>query len=145
MGPERVAPLEMSPEEFRRLGHRLVDRIASFLAGIRTDPLTPGETPAQLRPWSGAPAPQEEAPAEPLVEAAASWSSPFAPQRPSSLHGIHHLVRRADRRAGGPARLRGQSQRRRWELSPVATEIEAQTIRWIAELVGYPPDAAGSW
>ena len=31
VGQERVTPLEMSPEEFRRLGHELVDRIAEFL------------------------------------------------------------------------------------------------------------------
>jgi glutamate/tyrosine decarboxylase-like PLP-dependent enzyme len=30
-----------------------------------------------------------------------------------------------------------------WELSPMAAEIEAQTVRWIAELVGYPTDAGG--
>jgi glutamate/tyrosine decarboxylase-like PLP-dependent enzyme len=30
-----------------------------------------------------------------------------------------------------------------WPLSPVASEIEAQTVRWIAELVGFPI-AAGS-
>src|SRR5262245_50700825 len=71
-GQERVAPLEMSPEEFRRLGHRLVYRIASFLAGIRTDPLTPGETPAQLRPLIGRPpVPQDEAPADRLMDEAA--------------------------------------------------------------------------
>ena len=71
MGQERIAPLEMSPEEFRRLGHRLVDRIASFLAGIRTDPLTPGETPAQLRPLIGRPPlPQDEGSAERLVDEA---------------------------------------------------------------------------
>ena len=29
-----------------------------------------------------------------------------------------------------------------WTLSPAATEIEAQTVRWIAELIGYPTDAA---
>jgi aromatic-L-amino-acid/L-tryptophan decarboxylase len=28
-------------------------------------------------------------------------------------------------------------------LSPVATEIEAQTIRWIAELLAYPPSCSG--
>ncbi len=27
-----------------------------------------------------------------------------------------------------------------WTLSPAATEIEAQTVRWIAELIGYPAD-----
>ncbi len=30
-----------------------------------------------------------------------------------------------------------------WPLSPVASEIEAQTVRWIAELVGFPADCGG--
>src|SRR5205814_6103427 len=28
-------------------------------------------------------------------------------------------------------------------LSPAATEIESQTVRWIAELIGYPIDCGG--
>jgi glutamate/tyrosine decarboxylase-like PLP-dependent enzyme len=30
-----------------------------------------------------------------------------------------------------------------WTLSPAATEIESQSVRWIAELVGYPIDCGG--
>jgi len=30
-----------------------------------------------------------------------------------------------------------------WSLAPIATEIEAQTIRWIAEMIGYPTDCGG--
>ena len=30
-----------------------------------------------------------------------------------------------------------------WKLAPSATEIEAQTIRWIAEFIGYPVDCGG--
>jgi glutamate/tyrosine decarboxylase-like PLP-dependent enzyme len=30
-----------------------------------------------------------------------------------------------------------------WRLGPMATEIEAQTVRWIAELVGYPSTCGG--
>ena len=30
-----------------------------------------------------------------------------------------------------------------WELSPIASEIEAETVRWVAELVGYPADCGG--
>ena len=30
-----------------------------------------------------------------------------------------------------------------WNLSPLATEVELQTVRWIAELVGLPPGGAG--
>src|SRR5574339_17965 len=28
-----------------------------------------------------------------------------------------------------------------WRLAPMATEIEAQTVRWIAELIGAPTDS----
>ena len=30
-----------------------------------------------------------------------------------------------------------------WRLSPAATEVEAQTVRWIAELIGFPVESAG--
>ena len=30
-----------------------------------------------------------------------------------------------------------------WVLSPVASEIEAQTIRWVAELLAYPSTCSG--
>jgi glutamate/tyrosine decarboxylase-like PLP-dependent enzyme len=30
-----------------------------------------------------------------------------------------------------------------WQLSPAATEIELQTVRWIAELIGFPADCGG--
>ncbi len=30
-----------------------------------------------------------------------------------------------------------------WILSPMASEIEAQTVRWIAELIGYPAGSGG--
>jgi glutamate/tyrosine decarboxylase-like PLP-dependent enzyme len=30
-----------------------------------------------------------------------------------------------------------------WTLSPAATEIEAQTVRWIASLIGYPDNCGG--
>ena len=138
------APLEMSPEEFRHLGHRLVDRIASFLAGIRTDPLTPGETPAQLRPLIRRPSlPQDEASAEQLVDEAADLL-------------LDHSLRNGHPRFLGyitstPApigALATCSPRRSIPTSglgavAVATEIEAQTIRWIAELMGYPSDCGG--
>ena len=30
-----------------------------------------------------------------------------------------------------------------WILSPLASEIEAQTVRWVAELIAYPTDCGG--
>ena len=50
---QRVSPLELSPTEFRSLGHELVDRVADFLATLRNRPLTTGETPAEIRALVG--------------------------------------------------------------------------------------------
>src|ERR1700741_5321877 len=50
----RKTPLELSPEEFRTLGYRLVDRIASHFKNIRERSVTPGESPAAVRRAIGA-------------------------------------------------------------------------------------------
>jgi hypothetical protein len=42
---KRIAPLEMSPREFRAAGHRLIDRIAEFLGSIPNRPSRSPETP----------------------------------------------------------------------------------------------------
>ena len=45
----RAAPLDMTSDQFRSLGHDLVDRIADFLASIGTHPVTRAESPEQVR------------------------------------------------------------------------------------------------
>jgi glutamate/tyrosine decarboxylase-like PLP-dependent enzyme len=135
----------MSPQEFRRLGHLLVDRIAGFLETIRTDPVTPGETPARLRALVGRPPlPDAGAPAERLLVEAAdlvighslrNGHPRFMGYITSSAAPIGAL---ADFLAAAVNPNVGA-----WELAPAASEIEAITVRWIAELVGYPADCGG--
>ena len=142
---ERVTPLEVAPDEFRRLGHDLVDRIADFYGTVRDRPLTPGETPADIRtllgrsslPATGA------APAALLAETAPllfdhslfNGHPRFMGYITSSAAPLGVL---ADLLAAAVNPNVGG-----WELSPVASEIEAQTVRWVAELVGYPADCGG--
>jgi len=76
----RDAPLELSPQEFRRAGHALVDRIAAFLASIRKRPVTPGEDAETVRAALGAaPLPARGSAPGPLLERAAASRSPRAP------------------------------------------------------------------
>ena len=64
----RNAPLEMSGEEFRRLGYRLVDRIAGFLDSLPSRPVTSGETPEEIRAHLGTGSlPEAGAPADALL------------------------------------------------------------------------------
>jgi aromatic-L-amino-acid/L-tryptophan decarboxylase len=142
---QRVSPLELSPTEFRSLGHELVDRVADFLATLRNRPLTTGETPAEIRaligrsslPTSG------DAPAALLAEATTllfdhslfNGHPRFMGYITSSAAPLGML---ADLLAAAVNPNVGG-----WELSPVASEIEAQAVRWVAELVGYPTDCGG--
>lgn len=143
--PERLVPLEIPPDEFRRLGHELVDRLAEFFGGIRDRPLTSGETPAEIRDLLGRGALPE------------SGTSPAAllPETTRLLFG-HSLFNGHPRfmgyitssaaPLGALADLLAATVNPNvggWELSPVASEIEAQTVRWVAELVGYPATCGG--
>ena len=46
----RVAPLEISPAEFREVGSRLVEQIAKFLSSLPEQPVAPHESPEVI--WS---------------------------------------------------------------------------------------------
>ena len=45
----RVAPLSMTPEEFRAVGHECVEMIAGLLGDIAGRPITSGVAPSQAR------------------------------------------------------------------------------------------------
>jgi aromatic-L-amino-acid decarboxylase len=141
----RNAPLEMTPEEFRALGYRLVDHLAEFLGSLPSRPVSPGESPRQIRTILGdSPLPEKGSPPGPLLEDAVRLlvehslfnGHPrfmgFVTSPPAPLGALGELLASAvNPNCGG------------WVLSPMASEIEAQTIRWIAEMIGYPRDAGG--
>jgi len=141
----RRAALEMSPEEFRAVGHKLVDEIAAFLGSIPRRPVVPRVTPRGLRQAMGTDSlPERGTPAGALLDEAARllfdnsllsshprfWGYIMA--GPAPIGVLADLLASAvDPNTGG------------WILAPVASEIERQTVRWIAELIGYPADCGG--
>lgn len=142
---ERVTPLEMTPDEFRRAGHDLVDRIADFLGTLRDRPLTSGETPAEIRALLG----RSPLPASGTAPAALLPNTARLLFDHSLFNGHPRFMGYITSSAaplGALAELLAASVNPNvggWELSPVASEIEAQTVRWVAELVGYPADCGG--
>ena len=49
----RNAPLALPPDEFRRLGHALVDRIAEHIETLPDRPVTAGDAPSRIRELIG--------------------------------------------------------------------------------------------
>jgi glutamate/tyrosine decarboxylase-like PLP-dependent enzyme len=141
----RRAPLEMSGDEFRAVGHRLVDLIAEFLDGLPRRPVTPAEAPRALRKLLGdGKLPEQGAPAQGLVEEAAgllfdhslfNGHPRFWGYITSSAAPIGAL---ADMLASAVNPNVGA-----FVLSPLASEIEAQAIRWIADMIGFPRACGG--
>jgi aromatic-L-amino-acid/L-tryptophan decarboxylase len=141
----RVAPLEMSPAEFRAAGHALVERIAAFLDSMRARPVTPAETPAAVRAALGQGGlPAQGADAATLLERAAALVFDH-----SLLNGhprFFGYITSSAAPIGALGDLLAAAANPNcgaWELAPIASEIEAQSLRWIAELMGYPVDCDG--
>jgi aromatic-L-amino-acid/L-tryptophan decarboxylase len=142
--PESV-PLRMEPEQFRVLGHELVDGIADFLESLPEQRVAPAGGPGEMRgllPAGGLP----DHGAEPaallrdiarLLFANSTFNGHprfygYITSSPAPIGILGDMLAAAvNPNCGG------------WTLSPLATEIEAQAVRWIAELIGYPEDCGG--
>jgi aromatic-L-amino-acid/L-tryptophan decarboxylase len=142
----RTAPIAMSRDDFRKIGHELVDRIAEHLATLPGRPVTRDESPSEVRRALGSDAPLPDAGIDAgmalteatdlLFEHSLFNGHPrffgYITSSPAPLGMLgDFLAAAANQNAGA------------WKLSPMATEIEAQTVRWIAELIGFPADCGG--
>jgi aromatic-L-amino-acid/L-tryptophan decarboxylase len=151
MGPARAsgardAPLAMDPASFRAVGHRLVDQLAELLDSVPRRPVTPGESPIAVREALGLTGtlPEHGTEAAALVEDTARLLFDH------SLFNAHPRFFGYITAAPAPIGIFGDFLASAlnpnvgaWTLSPAATEIESQTVRWIAELIGYPSDCGG--
>jgi glutamate/tyrosine decarboxylase-like PLP-dependent enzyme len=136
----------MDTGTFRALGHRLVDQVANFLEAIPRGPVTHNESPSAVREALDLTGPLPELGMDPasLLEGTARllfdhsllnghprfFGYITAPPAPIGILG-DFLAAAVNPNVGA------------WTLSPAATEIESQTVRWIATLIGYPSDCGG--
>lgn len=142
---ERHAPLNLSAESFRKLGHALIDQIAEFYESLRDRPITRGLGPQEIRDLIGnAALPDAGSDAAKLLDDFAALLFD------NSLHNGHPRFMGYITSSAAPLGALGDllaaavnSNVGAWELSPVASEIERQTIRWLADFVGYPAGCGG--
>lgn len=142
---QRTAPIEMNPDEFRKLGHQLVDQIAEFLASISERPVKPHVTHEDTQAVLGQRSLPEQGddPEKILGDASRllfDYSTLIGHPRfwgyicgaPAPIGALADFLAAAvNPNLGG------------WTISPIATEIETQTVQWLAELIGYPSSCGG--
>jgi glutamate/tyrosine decarboxylase-like PLP-dependent enzyme len=140
-----MSPLEMDPEEFKRLGYKAVDYAAELLSALPSCVVTKGEPPEVIRSLlENGSLPENGTDPQLLLDRIA----PLLLEH--SLFNGHPrfwgYITSSAAPIGALADLLASSINPNvgaYSLSPVATEVERQTIRWIAELLGYPSDCGG--
>ncbi len=141
----RETPIQISKEEFQKIGHQLVDDIANFISTIEDRPVTTGESPSQL---------QELLNVRSLPEHGSDATGIFS--KATELLFNHSLFNGHPKFLGyitsSPAPIGILAEMLATTinpnvgaqiLSPMATEIEKQTVKWLAEFIGVPPTYGG--
>lgn len=142
---KRENAIEISKTEFRKMGYQLIDTISEFFDDISDKPVTTSKSPKELQEVLGnASLPKEGKPADQLLASASKllFDNSLLNGHPkffgfitSSAAPIGAL---ADLLAASlNPNVGGQI------LSPIATEIEKQTIKWLAEFIGVSPNYGG--
>jgi glutamate/tyrosine decarboxylase-like PLP-dependent enzyme len=144
--PRRHSPLEMDSATFRKLGHRLVDQVAGLLESMPQGPVNHDESPSSVRDALNLNGSLPELGTEPeqlldqtaklLFEHSLFNGHPrffgYITSSPAPIGILGDFLASALNPNVGA-----------WILSPAATEIERQTVRWIASLIGYPQECGG--
>jgi aromatic-L-amino-acid/L-tryptophan decarboxylase len=129
----------MTPNEFRRHGHAVVDWIADYHARIESFPVVSGAEPGQIRaslpadpPVKGEPFPAILADIEKLIlPGITHWQSPnFYAYFPSNASGPAILGDLLSSGLGVQGML--------WATSPACTELETHVLDWLVRMLGLP-------
>ena len=145
MTEHRDALIEIKKDDFKKIGYQLIDTIANFFDNIDDYPVTKGESPLQLQNILGTSTlPEHATPAEEIVTRASDLllnhslfnGHPkfmgYITSSPAPIGVLADLLAAAVNQNVG-AQL----------LSPMATEIEKQTVQWLAEFIGVSPTYGG--
>ena len=131
----------MTPEEFRRLGHRLIDWVADYREGIEQHPVLSQVAPGAIRASLPASAPETPEDLDALLlddverllmPGLTHWQHPsfhaYFPGNASYASVLADLLSTGLGQTGIT-----------WQASPALTELEETTCDWMRQLLGLSP------
>ena len=131
--------LHMTPAEFRRRGHEMVDWVADYLENIERYPVISTVEPGEIRSALPNSAPENPEPFEEVMRdlntiimpGITHWQSPhWYAYFPANSSGPSLLGEMAAAGLGVQGML--------WATSPAATELETVVVDWMVDLLGLP-------
>lgn len=145
MKKHRKTPIEISREDFTKIGYKLIDTVAGFIDTVNDKPVTTGESPKQIQVILGtASLPENGTAATELILKASDLllnhsllnGHPkfmgYITSSPAPIGALADLLAAAVNPNVG-ANI----------LSPMATAIEKQTVKWLAEFIGVASTYSG--
>ena len=145
MENQRNSPIEINKKDFREIGYRLIDSLSDFYDSINEGLVTKGETPTQIQTILGnASMPENGMSVSELVTKTTDLllnhsllnGHPkffgYITSSPTQIGALADLLAAAVNPNVG-ANI----------LSPMATAIEKQTVKWLAEFIGVSPNYGG--
>ena len=135
----------MDSREFREMGYRIVDHLADYLAKVEDQPLFPAVDPEFLRRIFDEPLPQEPASLESILLELNEKLLPYCTH--VSHPGYMGLITPSPTPAGILADFIASALNQNvgaYSIGPSAVAMERRTVRWLADLAGYGPDAGGN-
>ena len=129
----------MTPDEFRRSGHAIIERIARYMEEVERYPVLSQAEPGSVRARLPVAAPEQGEPfadvlrdvEEIIVPGLTHWQSPnFYAFFPANASGPSILGDLLSSGFGVQGML--------WATSPACTELETHVLDWLVDLLGLP-------
>ena len=135
----------MDHEEFRRIGHRVVDQLAEYFDRVQGERVFPDVEPAQVRALFENPLPREGRPAEEVLAELDRVLFPYCVHTGNG--GYMGLITASPLPIGVIGDLIASALNQNlgaYSIGPSGVEMERETVRWLCELVGYGPGSGGN-
>ncbi|MEE9592388.1 MAG: aminotransferase class V-fold PLP-dependent enzyme, partial [Thermoplasmata archaeon] len=136
--------LDLEPDAFRKVGHRVIDRIADYYRDIRRVRVFPPRTSTQVASDFDEPLPHEGQDPNAILEAWEERVLPNAthlgsPRYFGFVNGSGTMMGTLAEALAAAVNMNVGA----WKPAPAITEIERRSIAWLAEMIGYPTDCGG--
>ena len=141
----RISPIEINKGDFREIGYRLIDTISDFYDAINERLVTTAETPTQIQTVLG----NASLPDNGTSVAELFFKTTDLLLNHSLLNGhpkFFGYITSSPTQIGALADLLASAVNPNVGanvLSPMATAIEKQTVKWLAEFIGVSPTYGG--